>query len=245
MNCEEIKIWIPEYIDGTLNEDMQKEVKTHLEECHSCRSAEVELAGLISELSAIPQPKPPIKIREIFLKQVPRKNISSVLLKIAAMLILALVTYWLGLTYGTKKYNNKIEELSAEINIQKQNYLLASINEQSSSQKIDAVYQIRNEQDISDELISALVNTMNTDKNVNVRLAAIHSLSEMIDKNKTVQKELIKSISLQENPLLQISLIQVLTEKGIKEASEEIETITSNPNADKQVKDYVESMKHI
>ena len=116
----------------------------------------------------------------------------------------------------------------------------------SSSQKIDAVYKIRNEQDISDELISALVRTINTDKNVNVRLAAIHSLSEMIDKNKIVQKELIKSISLQENPLLQISLIQVLTEKDIKEASEEIETITNNPNADKQVKDYVENMlKHI
>ena len=241
MNCEEIKIWIPEYIDDSLDESEREKIRIHLEECSSCRTTKAELAEFMRELSEIPQLEPSIKIKEGFLKQIPRKNI-SMLFKIAAILIPAFGIFWLGFSYGEKKYSEELKELSAKLEIQKQNYLLASINEQSSSQKIEAVYKIVNEQVISDDLISALVNMMNTDKNVNVRLAAIHSLSEMIDKNEVVRKELIKSLSLQENPLLQISLIQVLTEKGIKEAKEEIETFSNSPNVDKQVKDYVESM---
>ena len=83
---------------------------------------------------------------------------------------------------------------------------------------------------------------MNSDKNVNVRLAAINALSEMMDKNDAIKTELIKSLSVQENPLLQISLIQVLTESGVKEAKDEIESISNNENTDQQVKDYANSM---
>ena len=83
---------------------------------------------------------------------------------------------------------------------------------------------------------------MNSDKNVNVRLAAINALSEMMDKNEKIKTELIQSLSVQENPLLQISLIQVLTESGVKEAKDEIESISNNENTDKQVKEIAKSM---
>jgi hypothetical protein len=73
-------------------------------------------------------------------------------------------------------------------------------------------------------------------------LAAINALSEMIDKNETIKTELIRSLSLQENPLLQISLIQVLTESGVKEAKEKIESISNNENTDLQVREYAKNM---
>jgi hypothetical protein len=66
-----------------------------------------------------------------------------------------------------------------------------------------------------------------------------------MDKNDRVKTELIKSLTVQENPLLQISLIQVLTEKGVKEAKQQIETITNNEKTDESVKAYAKDMMKI
>jgi uncharacterized membrane protein len=83
---------------------------------------------------------------------------------------------------------------------------------------------------------------MNSDKNVNVRLAAINALTGMMDKNQRVKHELIRSLSLQDNSLLQISLIQVLTEAGVKEARSEIESIARKENTDDRVKAIAKDM---
>ena len=42
--------------------------------------------------------------------------------------------------------------------------------------------------------------------------------------------------------MLQISLIQVLTESGVKEAKDNIEQITNNEDTDPNVKEYAENM---
>jgi hypothetical protein len=64
----------------------------------------------------------------------------------------------------------------------------------------------------------------------------------MISKNDRVKQALIQSLSLQENPLLQISLIQVLTESGVKEAKDEIESMTCSEKTDESVKAFAKDM---
>jgi len=120
--------------------------------------------------------------------------------------------------------------------------LLASLRDYTGPQKIEAVYNISNTPNVNNDLIEALVYTMNSDKNTNVRLAAITALSGMMEKNSKIKHELIKSLSIQENPLLQISLIQVLTEKGVKEAKPQIESITNNEKTDESVKAFAKDM---
>ena len=134
--------------------------------------------------------------------------------KIAAMVVFMFGTYWLGYRVGSHKGEIVQNQLTSELSTQKQQVLLASLRDYTGPQKIDAVYSISATENVSVELIDALVYTMNSDKNTNVRLAAISALSGMMDKNDRVKTELIKSLAVQENPLLQISLIQVLTEKG-------------------------------
>ena len=112
-------------------------------------------------------------------------------------------------------------------------------------QKIEAVYSISSSGNVNNDLIDALVHTMNSDKNTNVRLAAITALSGMMEKNNRIKQELIKSLTIQENPLLQISLIQVLTEKGVKEAKPQIESITNNEKTDESVKAYAKDMMKV
>ena len=160
--------------------------------------------------------------------------------KIAATILIILGTFITGYFAGTKR--GEVMELQAELNNLKQQVLLAGLKDYSGPQKIDAVYNIKTSGVANESLVSALVYTMNSDENVNVRLAAINALSEMMDKNLNIKTELIRSLSVQDNPLLQISLIQVLTESGVKEAKDEIESIYNNENTDEYVKEYAKDM---
>ena len=250
MKCEEVKINLPEYIDRKLDETTSAAIRSHLESCPSCKALHSELSSFLNYMDSFPAPEVPEGMKEEFegmvasLGNQEKKKIRLVPMwtKIAAMVVFAFGTYWLGFQIGSRKGEIVQSQLTSELSTQKQQVLLASLREYTGPQKIDAVYSISTTGNVSAELIDALVNTMNTDKNANVRLAAISALSEMMEKNQRVKTELIKSLTVQENPLLQISLIQVLTEKGVKEAKHQIESISNNEKTDESVKAYAKDM---
>lgn len=247
MTCNEIKINLPEYIDEKLDERTSALVRRHLENCEPCSNLHSELQSFLQFTDSFPEIEPPEGMKEEFLALVEMENKSlgktirfPIWTKVAATVLIVLGTFFTGYLTGSK--NNKISGLQTEVTSLKQEVLLAGLRDYSGPQKIEAVYSIKTSGHADESLIDALVYTMNSDKNVNVRLAAINALSEMMDKNTSIKTELIKSLSVQKNPLLQISLIQVLTESGVKEAKEEIESISNNENTDQQVKDYAKNM---
>lgn len=250
MKCEEVKINLPEYIDGKLDEKTSGAVRDHLENCDACRALYTELNAFLAFTGSLPGVEPPEGMKEEFLEmagavEIPVQRETPVIplwMKVAAMIIVVFGAYRFGYQAGSNARNIKNEQLGAELNRQKQEVLLASLRDYTGPQKIEAVYNISASGNASDELIDALVYTMNSDKNVNVRLAAINALAGLMDKNEQVKTELIKSLALQENSLLQISLIQVLTESGVKEAKEEIESITKSDKMDENVKALAKDM---
>lgn len=253
MDCELVKINLPEYIDRKLDEATSGAIRSHLESCPSCKALHNELSSFFNYMDSFPAPEVPEGMKEEFEgmmaslgNQEKKKNLLLPMwTKIAAMLVFMFGTYWLGFQVGSHKGEIVQNQLTSELSTQKQQVLLASLRDYTGPQKIDAVYSISTTENVSPELIDALVYTMNSDKNTNVRLAAISALSGMMDKNNRVKAELIKSLAVQENPLLQISLIQVLTEKGVKEAKQQIETITNNEKTDESVKAYAKDMMKI
>lgn len=250
MNCDNVKINLPEYIDKKLDKVTSEKVKMHLESCPSCQAQLEEMTSFFSFMNAVPAPKTPEGMREEFatmlasldVKEKKKVRLMPMWAKIAAIVVFAFGTYGLGYKAGTHKSEIVQNELTSEISAQKQQVLLASLRDYTGPQKIEAVYSISTTENVSSDLIDALVHTMNSDKNTNVRLAAISALSGMMDKNVRIKKELIKSLAVQENPLLQISLIQVLTEKGVKEAKPQIESITNNEKTDESVKAFAKDM---
>jgi hypothetical protein len=248
MTCEEVKINLPEFIDGKLQKGIAEVIESHLEGCNSCRELFSELNSFLKFTDSFQDIETPQGMKEEFLKlaelqefQVKKKAaIIPYWIKVAAMIIVVFGTFISGYFVGFN--GNEKKQLQAELNSLKQKVLLAGLQDYSGPQKIAAVYSIKTSGQMDDNLIEALVNTMNSDKNINVRLAAINALSGMIDKNEKVKNELINSLSLQENPLLQISLIQILTESGVKEAKEPIESLSDDENTDKNVKEYAKNM---
>ncbi|MBN2775535.1 MAG: zf-HC2 domain-containing protein [Prolixibacteraceae bacterium] len=248
MKCEEVKINLPEFIDGKLDEKITQLVKKHLESCEACNEVYTELNSFLKFTGSLPEIEPPIGMKEEFMqlteKEMGHSHRKVILvpdwLKVAAMIIVVFGTFAVGYFTGSKNQGN--EQMASELNQLKQEVLLAGLRDYSGPQKIEAVYNIKNSGQTSDQLINALVYTMNTDKNVNVRLAAINALSGWIADNEIVKQEMIHSLTVQENPLLQISLIQVLTESGVKEAKEEIQTLSDNENTDQNVREFAKDM---
>ncbi len=247
MKCEEVKINLPEYIDGKMDPEKMSEMEKHLQGCPSCNETYKELNSFLKFTSSFPEIEPPQGMKEEFMLMADlneeKAKVMMIIpewLKIAAVLVIVFGTFAAGYFAGSGSADDK--QLMAEVDNLKQQVLLAGLRDYTGPQKIEAVYNAANTGSTNSDLIDALLFTLNSDKNVNVRLAALNVLSGMIETNDTVKNELIKSLRLQDEPLLQISLIQVLTQSGVKEAKDDIEILSNKSDVDPNVKSFAKDM---
>lgn len=247
MHCEEVKINLPEFIDGKLDKSLTQKMEEHIQSCESCKEVHEEFYSFLKFSDSFPDIEPPKDMKEEFLllaEEEEMKGKSKTLfpdwLKVAAVILIAMGTFAGGYFSGSGNRSNEL--LQAEVKQLKQQVLLAGLKDYSGPQKIEAVYNVANVETTSNELVSALTYTLNNDKNINVRLAALTVLSGMINENETVKTELIHSLKVQDNPLIQISLIQALTLSGVKEAKDNIEFLSNQKDTDPNVKDFAENM---
>lgn len=247
MKCNEIEINLPEFIDSKLDKSVATKVEEHIQSCESCRKTYDEFHSFLKFSDSFPEIEPPADMKDEFLLMLeneetkpPVRRLIPDWIKVAAAILIAFGTFAAGYFSGNGKGENKM--LMAEMESLKQQVLLAGLQDYSGPQKIEAVYNVAEVDNANTDLIEALVYTLNSDKNVNVRLAALSVLSDMISTNEGVKSELINSLLIQDNPLMQISLIQALTQAGVKEAKENIELISGKDETDPNVKDFAENM---
>ena len=86
------------------------------------------------------------------------------------------------------------------------------------------------------EFYSTLVLLLNSDPNVNVRLAAVNALSNFAENN-YVRHELVISLGLQSSPLVQISLIDLLSSIKETDSSSTLIRMINNPDVNSHVKE--------
>ena len=58
MNCSDIALWIPEYVDGDVPDDNKAEVRAHLAACAACRTAVEKYQALVGAMRALPGHEP-------------------------------------------------------------------------------------------------------------------------------------------------------------------------------------------
>jgi hypothetical protein len=115
--------------------------------------------------------------------------------------------------------------------------MLAALRDMDSpAKRLTALAQATNLKMAGSDISQALINTLNTDPNTNVRLAALDGLARFYHEG-YIRKELIASLKTQQNPAIQIALIELLTR--MKEAAilGELDKIVSNDSTITAVKD--------
>jgi hypothetical protein len=117
--------------------------------------------------------------------------------------------------------------------------LFSLLKEESASERIRAVNYAEEMASPDQKVISALINTLDHDKNANVRLACLYSLTKFSD-DPHVREALVNSLSRQTEPIVQIVLINLLTEMKEPRARRPLQDIISDKKTSKEVKNIAE-----
>jgi hypothetical protein len=205
-------------------------------------SDKLAAAGLLKEA---PRVSVLSKRREVSMREV------SSWWKIAAVFLVLAIGIWIGAklpvslshrpTAGTgdSSARGEIMGLKNEVRDMKEALLFTLLKDESASQRIRAVSYSEEISNPNQSIINALTATLNHDKNVNVRLASLYSLARFAG-DASVRDSLVRSLSLQTEPIVQIILINLLTEMKEVKAIKPIRDIISNEKTLKDVKTIAE-----
>lgn len=165
---------------------------------------------------------------------------SSPLWRVAAAVILLAGGIGIGMLIRTKPSEStttdEIAAMRKELKEMKEEVMFNLINDESASQRIKAVSYVEQMSSPDQQVINALLNTLDHDKSVNVRLASLYSLSRFADRQ-AVRDSLVTSLKLQTDPIVQVVLINLLGEKRETKAIAPIKEIMTNKKTLPEVKD--------
>jgi hypothetical protein len=260
MKCEDVQQLLIDYIDNAIDAELKETLDQHLSACENCRNELNELQTLLQLMeSGADMEKPDENLHRNFSTMLNQEikntqnndskpegrkvsRFTRELLKVAA----AVAIFAIGILIGTQikssvknAQTDQLTKLTKEVKEMKEALMFTMLDEESASQRIKAVNYADEISNPNSNIINALIKTLNTDKNVNVRLAAAYSLQKFTN-SQFVMDSLIASLAKQQEPIIQVVLINILTEKKEVKAIKPMQEIISNQNTIKEVKDIAQ-----
>ena len=258
MKCNDIQLFLIDYLDNELDNSTREQVESHLATCPAC-STEVKQLQLIQDnIESVEMEIPSPALRKGFTdmlleeeknerrgnNQQPVPGGKVVSIKLSSLLwraAAAVIILFVGIVIGNKvKFGSDQPGPMAvhptEQQSSKQKILTDMLDDESPSQRIEAVNYAEGFAVNDKKVINVLLNTLNTDKNANVRVAAVYAL-EKFSADKTVVDSLVISLTKQTEPVVQILLIDMLTAKKAIKAIKPMQDIISNSKTIQPVKD--------
>ncbi len=226
-----------------------------------------EFERLNRELDAIPEREPSEKLRTSFYenleeyksiishKESPVPGLKSIWEELWQPVMFKRLAYALavfvfgclaGYWYTSEmKYKTQVNSMISEMQDMQKVMMLTLIQQPSPSDRLKAISISNQISSADDKIIDALLHTLNNDPNVNVRLMAVEALYNFAD-NPKVRIGLIKSISQQESPIVQVTLADVmvlLQEKGsVEELKKLLEKNNLNESVESKLRNSIESL---
>jgi HEAT repeat protein len=121
----------------------------------------------------------------------------------------------------------------------KQMMMLSLLENPSASERIKAVGYTEDISNVNQKVIDALLTTLNEDPNLNVRLVTLEALVKLA-REPSVREGLVKSITLQDSPLLQSAIADVMVKLQEKRSVKSLEKLLNKKNLNGMVKVKIE-----
>lgn len=260
MKCDQIAELLPDFLRGSLEREPAETVERHLNECADCRD-EVAVWEKLALLPAV-EPNPDARTRfesmlrayragrtepqaSAFVEFQPRRRAGSQwfrspLLQLAASV--ALVAIGFGLGNGFSRDRSQTEELTAmraQLASTRQLVVLSMLQEQSASERLQAVSFSQREERLDPQVLGALLHTLRYDSSVDVRLAALDALSQH-SAQPQVRSGVTNALQAQQSPLVQVALIDQLLEWRDPDAAQRLRDFQQSPNLNPTVRQRAE-----
>jgi hypothetical protein len=233
MQCTDLAPQMLEYLAGTLPDDRLAEIRAHLVECAACRDEVDATAELWNELGSAPAPRPEsARMRARFdaalQGYIDGQTESRVVTAAAArrpawqwqpwvQFAGAAAVLLIGIGFGRflpaaqPQPNPDLALLREELRDTRQMVTLSLLQQQSASERLKGVTTSGQLDQPGTEVVTALLDTLRRDPNVNVRLATVDALRRF-GSREAVRKGVVEALPEQESPLVQIAMVDFILE---------------------------------
>jgi hypothetical protein len=264
MFCDRIREQIPEVLAGRLDSAAREKLIDHLETCSACRAEVADLGVVWRALDAMGEPEPSPQMRARFLEtlhayeegfqEAQRKHTYSAPREswwaslsparpvwgaaFAAAMLLAGVMggrYLLAPSGAVPTGNGEVAQLRGQVESLRQLVALSLLQEQSASARLRGVNYSYQMTQPDREVQQALLHAVNHDNNVNVRLSAVDALAKFAS-SAEVRRALVDSLPVQDSPLVQIALIDLLAQLEAREAIPAMRKLSQQAEVDESVR---------
>jgi len=255
MTCEEVEKWLIEVRPGEqVPANVREDIRQHIEGCPACAVMERELHRMEQLMTNTPEVYPGPGLERRFLEMLhtaeqeqkaaarPVVRRLYVWRNIAAAVVLVAAGIGIGVYWSSSRQAPASLVKTTPVAHRADSTdgrLFTLLKSASPSERIEAVNYAETVTTPDQKVIDALINTLDHDKNTNVRLACLYSLSKFAD-NPKVREAMVNSLSRQTEPIVQIVLINILTEMKEPRAIRPLQDIISNDKTSKEVKNIAE-----
>jgi len=260
MSCERFREQIPDCLAGRLEAGAREQLIAHLEICSGCRAEMAELGTVWRGLESLPMPEPDPAMRSRFAEVLDAYRAgmeqgrarTALAAKTAwwmagwwpakavwqtALALVLVVGGGFGGRYLARPRNAapEIAQLQSQMESLRQTVALSMLQDDSSSSRIRGVNFASQVQRPGQQIEQALLFTVNHDANVNVRLRAVDALENLAG-NPDIQRALVDALPLQDSPLVEVALIDVLTEVNDRAALPALHQLANDPKVNDAVR---------
>ena len=259
MICERVRERIPECLAGSLDHAARESLLAHLETCPACRAELAELNAVWRGLGSLPEPEPDPAMRGRFLevleayqagrasgpagrRQVMDPDRGPFRLPHKWQAGLAFALLLVGVCLGRyvaepRGASPDVARLQGQVESLRQLVTLSLLQEQSPSSRLRGVTYSYQMAQPDAQVEQALLYAVNHDSNVNVRLSAVDAL-EKYATNAQIRRALADAVPVQDSPLVQIALVDLLVQLNDKQAAPALRKLAQDAQADNQVRQH-------
>lgn len=236
INCEAVISHLPGWLNDDLSVGERAAIETHLANCPACQQELATTRQLWQRLGNRPTPQPSPQVRTQFytmleqfeaeeqatrstglagtLAWIRRQLSPKLAVRLAYSILLlgvgVLVGYWSQRRQTPEvAYQQRVDTLTAQVQEMRAVMMLSLLKNPSATERLKAVGYTKDIDDADDQVVDALLMTLNNDPNVNVRLVTLEALAELAQ-DAHVREGLVHSLTQQESPLVQVALADVM-----------------------------------
>ena len=269
MSCERIREQIPEALAGRLDKAAREALVDHLEGCAACRTQVAELntvwrglENLDASMDASMEPTPDAIAKARFQEMLaayqagmqaaqPAPSARVIAfpsqpawrIAIAAGLVLGGILCGRYLGQPAAAAPSEMAQLRTQVESLRQTVALSMLQQQSPLARMRGVSYSEQIPQPDRQLLEALLDAVQHDSNVNVRLSAVDALQKF-SADPGVIRSMADALVAQDSPLVQIALIDLLVQLDARGAAPEIARLAKSADADEMVRQRATWAQH-
>jgi hypothetical protein len=255
-SCDRAKEFMAAAWTGEIDSAARAELQDHLGGCTECAAEMIALSGMWEKLGELPAPEPGAALRTRWERTLGSllalENTSRQPLRPhwwqniwpanpAWQMAIAGLCLAIGLGAGTylergHGERDEVAQLRQEVASTKEMVALSLLQQQSAAERLRGVDYSTRMPSMEPQVVTALIQAVNRDTNVNVRLAAIDALGKVAN-NTGVRASMEQALTQQDSPMVQAALIDYMVDAHERSAVGAIRELGARPDVNPIVRE--------